>query len=137
MYDRSSNLCCCVMSVYKLTKCVMPVSNHCLGLTAGPNGSRPVPRDDVACLCGTHLPPHAVRCRPPLLLSPATPLLYPATAPRGRKRTGEGRRLTAGGGGRQATPGRQAGGRREEMRRLEMGREEKEKNKKEMVGPTF
>jgi hypothetical protein len=51
------------MPVHELTKCVIQAPNHCLGLTAGPNGSKPVTRDDVTYLCGTRLSAGAVACR--------------------------------------------------------------------------
>jgi hypothetical protein len=43
------------MSVHELTKCVTKVPNRSLGLNAGPNESRRVTHDDVACLRGTRL----------------------------------------------------------------------------------
>jgi hypothetical protein len=55
-----SNLWCCVIPVHELTKCATEVHNRCSGLTTGPNGSRPVTRDDVAYLCDTRLHPAAV-----------------------------------------------------------------------------
>jgi hypothetical protein len=64
-------LCVCVIPVHELSKCVTSVPERCSGLTAGPNGSRPVIRDDVAYLGGTRLPPRAAPHRPPATLSSA------------------------------------------------------------------
>jgi hypothetical protein len=72
MHRRSSNLCVCVIPVHELSKCVTSVPERCSGLTAGPNGSRPVIRDDVAYLGGTRLPPRAAPHRPPATLSSAS-----------------------------------------------------------------
>jgi hypothetical protein len=58
MRRRFSNLCCYVIPVHELTKCVTEVLKRCLGLTAGRNGPTPTTHNDVAYLCGT-LPPRA------------------------------------------------------------------------------
>jgi hypothetical protein len=54
----------CVIPVHELRKCVISVSKRCSGLIAGPNGSKPVTHDDVACSCGTCLHPASRERRP-------------------------------------------------------------------------
>lgn len=56
IHERSSNLCCCVISVHKLAKCVTQIPDRCLSLI--PNGSKHMTRNDVAYIPGSllHLP---------------------------------------------------------------------------------
>jgi hypothetical protein len=84
MHQQSSNLCFCVIAVHELSKCVTPVPERCSGLTAGPNGSRPVIRDDVAYLGGTRLPPRAAPRRPPATHSSASASKAAAATAAGR-----------------------------------------------------
>jgi hypothetical protein len=60
------------MPVHKPTKCITEVPNCCSGLTIGPNGYRPVIRDDVTYLRGIRLPPRAAP------FHPATPSSSPS-----------------------------------------------------------
>jgi hypothetical protein len=71
MQQQSSNLRVCVILVHELTKCVIPVPERYSGLTAGPNGCRPVIHDDMAYLCGTCLSPRVAPLSPPTTLSSA------------------------------------------------------------------
>jgi hypothetical protein len=64
MHQRTSNLCCCVNPVHELTKCVTEVPGRCSGLTTGPNGYKPMTRDNVAYICGSpRHPPRRQRCK--------------------------------------------------------------------------